>query len=277
MDKTIRIGEVDLFVVEDGPAEGKAVLLLHGFPDSAQLWRFQIPVLTAAGYHVIAPDMRGFGRSSKPSQVDDYALPFVVGDVIGLLDSLNVEQPAVVGHDWGAGVGWALAATFPERVERLAALSVGHPAGYFSGGIAQLEKSWYMLWFLLPGIAEAGLAAETWSFLRRFTQDAVDVERWIAHCEAAPGNLTAMLNIYRANINPAVFAGGPGLDLPPVGCPVLGVWSDGDIYCSEAQMAGSDRFLEGPWHYERIDGASHWFPVEMPDRLNSLLLEFLPH
>jgi pimeloyl-ACP methyl ester carboxylesterase len=154
-------------------------------------------------------------------------------------------------------------------------LSVGHPAGYFSGGIEQLEKSWYMLWFLLPGVAEAGLAAENWSFLRRFTRDAVDIERWIAHCEAAPGNLTAMLNIYRANISPAAFAGGPGLDLPPVGCPVLGVWSDGDVYCGEAQIVESDRFLSGSWHYERIEGASHWFPLETPNRLNSLLLEFL--
>jgi pimeloyl-ACP methyl ester carboxylesterase len=107
------------------------------------------------------------------------------------------------------------------------------------------------------------------------TRDAVDVERWIAHCEAAPGHLTAMLNIYRANANPAAFAGGPALDLPPVECPVLGVWSDGDVYGGEAQMVDSVRFLSGPWHYERIEGASHWFPVEMPDRLNSLLLDFL--
>ena len=134
MDETIRTGEVDLFVVEDGPADGKAVLLLHGFPDSAQLWRFQIPDVAAAGYHVIAPDLRGFGRSSKPSQIDDYALPLLLAYLIGLLDSLNVEQPAVVGHDWGAGIGWALAATLPDRVERLAALSVGHQSGYFSGG-----------------------------------------------------------------------------------------------------------------------------------------------
>ena len=176
MDKTTRTGEVDLFVVEDGPADGKAVLLLPGFPDSAQLWRFQIPVVAAAGYHVIAPDLRAFGRSSKPSQVDDYALPLLVADLIGLLDSLNVEQPAVVGHDWGAGIGWALAATLPDRVERLAALAVGHPSGYFSGGIEQLEKSWYMLWFLPPGIAEAGLAGDNWSFLRRLTRYAVDIE-----------------------------------------------------------------------------------------------------
>jgi pimeloyl-ACP methyl ester carboxylesterase len=275
MERTIRAGQVELYVVEEGPADGKAVLLLHGFPDSAQLWRLQIPVLAAAGYHVIAPDLRGFGRSSRPQTVEDYALPLLVGDVIGLLDELDVQRPAVVAHDWGAGLAWALAAMVPDRVDRLAALSVGHPSGYFSGSLEQLEKSWYMLWFLLPGVAEGGLAADDWSLLRRWSRDAVDVERWIAHCEAAPGNLTAMLNWYRANIDPAAFAGGAALDLPPVASPVLGIWSDGDAYCEEAQMADSSRFISGPWHYERIEGASHWIPVDAPDRLNSLLLEFL--
>jgi pimeloyl-ACP methyl ester carboxylesterase len=275
MEHTVGVGDYEFFVVEDGPSDGKAVLLLHGFPDSAQLWRMQVPVLANAGYRVIAPDLRGFGRSSKPQAVEEYALPLLVGDVIGLLDVLDAEQPAVVAHDWGAGVGWAMAAMLPDRVERLAALSVGHPAGCFSGGLEQLEKSWYMLWFLVPGVAEAGLAADNWSLLRRWARDAVDVDRWIGHCEAEPGNLTAMLNWYRANIDPAAFAGGPGLDLPPVGCPVLGIWSDGDAYCGETQMVESKRFLSGPWRYERVEGSSHWIPVDAPDRLNTLLLEFL--
>ena len=275
MDNTLRVGEYDFFVVEDGPSDGKAVLLLHGFPDSSALWREQIPALVEAGYRVIAPDLRGFGRSAKPEAVEQYALPMLVGDVVGLLDTLDIPRPAVVAHDWGAALGWALAAVVPDRVDRLAALSVGHPAGYFSGGVDQLEKSWYMLWFLLPGVAEAGLAADDWAFFRRWTRDATDVDRWIAHCEAAPGNLTAMLNWYRANVDPAAFAGGPGLDLPPVGCPVLGIWSDGDAYCSESQMVESKQFLSGPWRYERIEGASHWIPVDAPDRVNELLLDFL--
>jgi pimeloyl-ACP methyl ester carboxylesterase len=275
VENTVRVGQYDFFVVDEGPSDGKPVLLLHGFPDSAQLWRMQVPALAEAGYRVIAPDLRGFGRSAKPQAVEEYALPLLVGDVVGLLDVLDVGRSAVVAHDWGAAVGWAMAAMLPGRVERLAALSVGHPTGYFSGGIDQLEKSWYMLWFLLPGVAEAGLTADNWSFLRQFARGAGDVDRWVAHCAADPGNLTAMLNWYRANIDPAAFAGGPALELPPVSCPVLGIWSDGDVYCNEKQMMDSERFVSGSWRYARIAGASHWIPVDAPDRLNALLLEFL--
>ena len=275
MGTTRRVGDIELYVVEDGPADGPPVLLLHGFPDSSDLWRRQIPALAGAGHRVIAPDLRGFGRSSKPEPVDAYALPLIVGDVVALLDALGVERTAVVAHDWGAAVGWGMAALTPDRVERLAALSVGHPAGYFDGGQDQLGMSWYMLWFLFPGVAEQGLAADDWAFFRRWAGGAVDVDQWIAHCQEAPGNLTAMLNWYRANIDPAAFVGGSGPALPPVSCPVLGIWSDGDAYCGEAQMAGSERFLEGPWRYERIDGASHWIPLDAPDRLNQLLLDFL--
>jgi pimeloyl-ACP methyl ester carboxylesterase len=84
-----------------------------------------------------------------------------------------------------------------------------------------------------------------------------------------------MLNWYRANVDPAVFASGSGLELPPASCPVLGIWSDGDAYCSEAQMTGSQRFLAGPWRYERIEGSSHWIPLDASERLNELLLDFL--
>jgi pimeloyl-ACP methyl ester carboxylesterase len=164
---------------------------------------------------------------------------------VGLLDAEGIGRAKIVSHDWGAAVGWALASLVHDRVGRLAALSVGHPAGYFAGNVEQLEKSWYTLWFLLPGVAEPGLAANGWPFLRRWTPDAADIDRWIAHCEAAPGNLTAMLNWYPANIDPAAFAGGPGLDLPPVTCPVLGIWSDGDAYCDEAQMVASATSWKG--------------------------------
>jgi pimeloyl-ACP methyl ester carboxylesterase len=160
-------------------------------------------------------------------------------------------------------------------VERYAALSVGHPAAYFSGAAEQLAKSWYMLWFLHEGVAEAGLAADDWAFLRRLFPGAVDTDRWIAHCEAAPGNLSAMLAWYRANIDPAAFAGGPPPELPPVTCPVLGIWSDGDRYCGEDQMVASGQLVRGPWRYERVEAASHWIPVDAPDELNRLLLEFL--
>src|SRR5437867_9179248 len=95
-------------VVEEG--KGDPVLLLHGFPDSSWMWRHQIPALVNAGYRVIAPDLRGFGQSDKPEDVEAYAMQTLVQDVVGILDQLGVEQTHVVGHDWGAALAWSFAA-----------------------------------------------------------------------------------------------------------------------------------------------------------------------
>src|SRR5256714_12274615 len=106
---------------------GKPVILLHGFPDTGDLWRNQIPALVEGGFHVIVPDLRGRGRSSKPPAVSDYRLSTIVRDVTGILDALGIERAHVVGHDWGAGVAWLVAALAPERVDRLVPVSFGPP------------------------------------------------------------------------------------------------------------------------------------------------------
>ena len=116
---------VSLYVEDHG--EGDPVLLLHGWPDSARLWRHQVPVLAGRGDRVITPDLRGFGRSEQPGEVRSYALRNVVGDITGLLDALEVPAAHVVGHDWGAAVAWMVATLHPEVVERLAILNVPHP------------------------------------------------------------------------------------------------------------------------------------------------------
>ena len=259
-------------VVDAG--EGPAVLLLHGFPDSSHLWRHQVPALVDAGYRVLAPDLRGFGESDRPEGVDQYAIPLVFMDVVALLDEAGVDRARVVGHDWGAGVAWTLASLAPDRVERLVAISVGHPSAYFSlGGFEQRERSWYMLFFQFEGVAEEGLRADDWRLLREWAGGG-DVERHVADL-SRPGALTAALNWYRANIPPQAFTLGLGPELPPVRCPVMAVWSDGDHHCLEPQIKGSDRYVDGPFRYERVHRASHWVPIDAPDRLNRLLVDFL--
>jgi pimeloyl-ACP methyl ester carboxylesterase len=130
MTTPLTVNGLSFHVIDEG--DGPAVLLLHGFPDSSALWRHQVPALVDAGYRVIAPDLRGFGASDRPEGVAAYAMPTLVADVLGIIDTLDVERADVVGHDWGSGLGWTLAAVVPERVRRLVALSVGHPAGYFT-------------------------------------------------------------------------------------------------------------------------------------------------
>ena len=267
----INLGELSFSVQDEG--EGPAVVLLHGFPDSHVLWRHQVPALVAAGYRVIAPDLRGFGDSSKPAEVDRYGMLDLVGDVLGILDHLGVARAHVVGHDWGAALAWAMAAFVPDRVDHLAALSVGHPSSFASVGFEQRARSWYMLLFQFEGIAEQWLANDDFANLRAWSQHP-DIERVVADL-SRPGALTAALNDYRANVHPRTLVE-PPLVFPPVQAPTMGVWSSGDYALVEAGMTGSQRYVAGPWRYERIEGAGHWMQLEASDAVSALLVDFLP-
>jgi len=269
--REIDVGEVVLSVADEG--EGPPVLLLHGWPDTADLWRNQLPVLVAAGHRVIAPDLRGYGRSAQPQEVEAYALPKVVGDAVGLLDALGLERAAVVGHDWGAVVAWAMAGLHPARVERLAVLSVGHPAAALPRSIEQRQRSWYMLLFQFEGVAEELLRRDDWRLLREFLGGEGDVGRYVEDL-ARPGALTAALNWYRANTAPRLeLEARP--PLPPASAPTLGIWGGADRFLMEDRMIRSGEQVSGPWRYERIDEAGHWIPLDAPAALNVLLLEHL--
>eukprot|EP00775_Hariotina_reticulata_P014045 gene14045-14160_t len=159
-----------LFVTVSGDGQpGKPpVLLLHGFPDSHALWDKQVPALTAAGHQVIAPDLIGMGQSDKPQDLEPYAIPNVVKQVLAVLDELKVpkdQKLVVVGHDFGAGVAWLMAVLHRERVEKLVVLSVGFFGNYFAADPAQRNSSWYMLFFVRPE-AEELLKQDDWALLR---------------------------------------------------------------------------------------------------------------
>ncbi len=269
--KNITVGDLTFAVQDEG--EGPAVLLLHGFPDSHALWRNQVPVLLDAGYRVIAPDLRGFGESSKPVGVDEYGILSIAGDVAGILDSLGVDRAHVVGHDWGAALAWAIAAFIPDRVDHLVALSVGHPSSFASVGFDQRQKSWYVLFFQFEDIAEQWLSADDFANMRAWAHHP-DMDK-VAVDLARPGALTAALNWYRANVHPRTWLE-PALVFPQVQAPTMGVWSSGDFALDERGMTGSQQYVDGSWRYERIDGAGHWMQLEAADQVSALLLDFLP-
>jgi len=265
--KTIAVRGMSFPVVDYG--RGPAVLLLHGFPDDRLLWRYQVGPLAKAGFRVVAPDLRGFGDAPRPQDPKDYGLSIVSEDVLGILDALEIRQVQLVAHDWGAAVGWRLAAEHPDRITRYAALSVGAFGG--PTPIEQREKSWYMAFFRQTGTAEAQLTENNWQLFREWTRNVKETDRWIANL-SRPGALTAALNWYRANNPPASgSAGAP----PQVAIPVLGVWSDGDAYLTEIRMKTSGERIKGPFRYERISNASHWLMLDQPEALNQLLLSFL--
>jgi pimeloyl-ACP methyl ester carboxylesterase len=263
--------KLSFHVIDEG--EGPPVLLLHGFPDSSAVWRDQIPPLVAAGHRVIAPDLRGFGESDRPDGVEAYRMEVLINDVLGILAASGVQRVGVAGHDWGASLAWALAAAAPQVVERLAVLSVGHPAGFFTDQIRQRELSWYTLFFQFTGIAEAALRRDNWTLFRLLLRGAGDIDRYITDLER-PGALTAGLNWYRANASAEAFGQLNPQPLPPVSCPVLGVWSDRDNYLGETQMLESAKHVTGTWQYERIEGANHWISLSAPEICTNLLVKF---
>jgi pimeloyl-ACP methyl ester carboxylesterase len=252
----------------DTTGEGPAVLLVHGFPDSGLVWRRQVGPLAEAGFRVIVPDLRGFGASERPEGVENYRVTLLVDDLLELLD----DEPAhIVGHDWGAGIAWVLAALHPHRVRSLAALSVGHPNASRPRSLESREKAWYQLLFQFEE-AEELLLRDDARLLREWLADAPDADRYVEELRE-PGALTARLGLYRANLHPR----GELEDraLPPVDAPTLGLWSTGDRYLTEAAMVRSGEHVTGPWRYERIDDASHWLQLDASDRVNRLLLEHL--
>jgi pimeloyl-ACP methyl ester carboxylesterase len=261
---------ISLHVQVEG--EGTPVVLLHGFPDSSYLWRHQIPALVAAGHRVIAPDLRGFGASDKPQEAAAYRITTSAADVVAILDALQLERAHVVGHDWGAGLAWVVAGLHPARVDRLVALSVGHPNTQVPT-VEQREKAWYMLWFQFEGLAEELVPRDDWKLLREWTRGNGDLDRYVEDL-ARPGALTASLNWYRANVPPQRELA-PRRPFPAIAAPTLGVWSSGDDYLLEAPLKASGEHVTGGWRYERVEGASHWLQLDRPERVNELLVEFL--
>lgn len=248
---------------------GPPVLLLHGFPDDHLVWRHQIPALTAAGFMVIAPDLRGCGGSEMPTAVADYRIPLLIADLVAVLDALGIAKAKVVGHDWGAVLGWQLAIRHPQRVERYVALSVGHPNAYATAGIAQKLKGWYALMFQWRGFAEWLLMRRDWAFFRRFAWQPTESPHWVARL-SAPGRLTAALNYYRANLRALLFG-----RYPSVTVPVLGVFSSGDRYLTEGQMRNSRQHVIAGWQYVHLEGPGHWMTLDAPDTINTLLTDYL--
>lgn len=248
--------------------QGPTVLLLHGFPDTHAVWRKQIGPLATAGYRVLAPDLRGYGRTEAPGGIYDYTLDKLRADVIGLLDALEIDKVILVGHDWGGVIGWQIAALSPQRVERFVAMSTGHPSAIARAGILQHLRMTYVLGFVLPGIAEHTLRAGDWFLLRQFTTEPGQVDIWKRDL-SAPGRLTAALNYYRANLNLSFPH-----SYPRVRVPVMGLWSDRDPALGERQMRDSAHYVEGEFRFERIRDTDHWLQLTAYERVNALLLDF---
>lgn len=275
----MRVNDVELAVVDEGV--GPAVLLLHGWPDSADLWRLQMGALAAAGRRVIAPDLRGFGVSDRPTDVAAYRVRESVADMAALLRASGIERVDVIGHDWGAAVAWVFATMHADMTRSLAVLSVGHPSAFGAPDadgdppLAHLQRQWYALLFQFADVAEQWLSADDWRHFRALVDPAPDVDRYIADLSRR-GALTASLNWYRAN-SPLRAMTGSARQLPKLSpdIGVLGLWGEHDQFLVEEQMRRSQRHVAGPWRYRRIADAGHWLQLDQPIVVSELLVEHL--
>jgi epoxide hydrolase 4 len=278
----IDVGGLRLHCVEAGT--GPLVVLLHGFPEFWYAWRHQIPALADAGYRVVAPDLRGYNTSDKPSRVRDYRPRVLVQDVADLIVALGAGSAAVAGHDWGGGLAWLLAMQHPKRVERLVLLNAPHPVRFLKGlrSPRQLRRSWYILAFQLPWLPERLVAARDFQVLRWILRHqpirpgaftAQDIDRYVV-AAAQPGALRAAINYYRAafRANPL----GQSHGLRRVDIPTLIIWGDQDRSLGR-ELAEPDRAWVPDVRVERIAEASHWVQADDPERVNQLIVDFLEH
>src|SRR5258708_1606599 len=216
--------------------------------------------------------LHGWTDSGKPEAPEAYSLAVVTGDVLAILADLNIARAHLVGHDWGAALAWRLALVAPGSVDHLVVLSVGHPVT-FRRTLEQREKSWYMLLFQFPGIAERWLTEDNWANFRTWARHP-DADEVIAELESA-GSLTPGLNWHPANLPPESSLEPPH-QVPPVQAPTMGIWSTSDPALTEIQLTDSAKNVAGPWRCERPDRPGHWMQLDAPNQVNALLLDFLP-
>ncbi len=276
--RTAEVNGVRLHLVEAG--QGPLVILLHGFPEAWFSWRHQIPALAAAGYRVLAPDMRGYNLSDKPKGIDAYRIERLVEDVAGLIHWAGAEKATVIGHDWGGNVAWYFAMRRPELLDRLAILNVPHPARMAKALTrpAQLLRSSYMFFFQIPWLPErVFLARDAALFRQVLLQDPIrkdafapeEIEQYVQAIQQ-PRALTSGMNYYRA----AFRRPKEQVRLRPIAAPVLVIWGERDHYLGK-ELADPSRKLVPNTRVERLPDASHWVQNDRPERVNQLLLAFL--
>jgi pimeloyl-ACP methyl ester carboxylesterase len=278
---------LEFAALEAGPADGPLALCLHGFPDSAQTWRFLLPRLGAAGYRAVAPWMRGYAPTAIPAD-GRYQTAALSHDALALMDALGRENAVVIGHDWGALAAHGAAILAPARVRRLVTLAVPHRgAGIaLSTSYAQQKRSWYMFFFQTP-LADAAVSAGDYAFIDRlwhdwspgYTPERADLEG-VKHALRAPGGLTAALGYYRATFDPtrhdpALAADQMRVFASEVPVPTLYMHGADDGCMGLESMEGIEAAYTGGLETRVVEHAGHFLHLERRDVVEPAILAFL--
>lgn len=256
-------------VLSAGPEDGDPVVLLHGFPQFADIWSDLMLSLAAAGFRTFAPDQRGYSTSARRSEIESYDVAHLASDVLGMADSLDVGSFHLIGHDWGGFLAWTLAAEHPDRVRTLSVLATAHVDAFLNAvreDPDQKARSQYIEFFKMPGhVAESFLLADDAKRLRDVYQGKVSEHQVSSNVRrlSEPRALTSVLNWYRA------------LDLDmrvgKVRVPTLYIWGNEDRSLGKTAATGTAHFVDSPYQFEVLDGCGHWLLEEAPQKISTLI------
>lgn len=261
----------------------KLALLLHGFPECAHSYRYQIPLLVSLGYRVWAPNLRGYGRTDRPLGVKSYTIDLLESDISDLIDQSGAKSVLLVGHDWGGAIAWSYAVHGTRPIEQLVVMNAPHPERFQQAlrTLAQAKRSWYMALFQLPWLPEKLIGYDRARSLERVVRSAavhqdrisdhdVDVIRDNA---SIPGALTAMINYYRA-ARQTMLSRKPREGRTTIRVPTLLIWGEQDIALGKELTYGLDEYV-ADLTIRYIPDASHWVQQDAPEAVNRELLAFL--
>jgi pimeloyl-ACP methyl ester carboxylesterase len=291
-ERRLATNGVELHTLDEGG--GPLVVLCHGFPELAFSWRKQVPVLTAAGYRVVAPDLRGFGRSSAPVEADAYDVITLCDDLCGLLDALGEQSAIFVGHDWGASLVWQLATLHPTRVRAVAGLSVPFavraPAPPVPIMRRHLGEDFYIVWFQEPGVADAALARDV---RRTLTTSRQWTARWTDEDPVPPRRPAWLseqeLDVYVEAFERTGFTGGlnwyrnidrnweltASIAERRVEQPALFITGERDPVRNFMPAEAMRGWVTDLREEVVVPGAGHWIQQQAPEAVNAALLRFL--
>jgi pimeloyl-ACP methyl ester carboxylesterase len=274
----IAVGDLTFRGRVAGPVAAPVALFLHGFPQTSRCWAAQMAAVAAAGYRAVAVDQRGYSPGARPADPAAYALPNLVGDVLGIIDALGADAVDLVGHDFGGSVAWAVAGHRPDRVRTLTIASTPHPRAFVgayqaeAGRSEQRERSGYMRVFRETprGELEAQMLADGGDGLRSVFRGLPD-EAVAEYVDAlsGPGALVAAVDWYRSMSAKASAA------VPSCAVPTLYVWSDRDPAIGRAAAEATEAHVDGPYRFVELHDVGHWIPELAAGPFSALLLEHL--
>ena len=280
--KILQIGDLEFEIDCCGQGD-RLALCLHGFPEHSFSWRYQLPMLADLGYQAWAPNMRGYGNSSKPKGIASYQLDTLVEDIAAIIEASGCKETVLIAHDWGAVVAWHFAINNRLPLSHLIICNVPHPQSMQQAfSWEQLKKSWYIFFFQIPKLPEFLLGRDnakgvgemirnTFVNPEKFPTEIADVFSRNAN---QPGALTAMINYYRALLRRGNRSNREGESFPIIKTPTLMIWGEEDVALSKETTYGTEKYVEN-FNIRYLPNVSHWVQQESPEEVNSMISAFI--